>query len=75
MGGQAADFVKNRIKGTKNGDLASLKQHLNDLPVTKYTPKYLQDSTHLMGSPNEEIISEHCASYRGPNRIQADFLR
>ena len=67
-------LLKIELNERKNLDLASLKQHLNVLPLTKNTPKYLHDSTQLMGPPNDEIISEHCASHREPNRMHVDFL-
>jgi len=46
------------LKALKNPALLLENEQLNLVELTKYTPRYLADSTHLIESPDATILQQ-----------------
>ena len=67
-------FPKIALVARKNPRLASSNEHLSDLDLTKWTPRYRTSSTHDKLRPVELVTTAHVASQRGPTCKQDEFL-
>ena len=68
-------FPKIALVARKNPRLASSNEHLSDLDLTKWTPRYRTSSTHGKLRPEELVMTAYVASQRGPTRRQDDFFK